>query len=1039
MNRLPILFASLVLIGFSAFPGEVYAASGKKFEGAARDRYIKSCDAGNTPVLAMDKKRRWGASFHSTLARAKQLAVSECSAVSSSPLTCKVVDVGCESDLFRGKSSTEASESGEKSGNVLEHENKFICLIGLKILQSEESSRADCRDQGGTPFVTKSYAQVELDERKWRASQGIEFSSFIRAPMNDESGTCAAPEVDEPSDWEVLKGALKKLEDGSTKSNQAKIRFEGDCWPAGQWLTDGQTRGRLSAPLLVPKKEPVTVRIVSDGVIVFERALEKPQGETVISGRQSKADKELLALKQKRDKQALEKREAIRLAEEAERKRKEEEKRRLAQEKRQRIEEARKERHAYVLENKSSITLSGLAAHLASPHFQDRPRYVDILNTWFARSFDSALSESSGGNSFDALRKITRTSGNVPLERLTSLPPELTGEYADAWRFVLENHKSLELAELESYRGVPILARDKELVWFFNKADAGGSGDYQKLLGEYLARTVVSELSDGLSLNVLDKALVDTLSQKNIDFSRSQQSLVNTRQLQRAPDDDEESPPFDLEVVANPSRILKIRSEELENLNQLKDLEYPAIVYRLQSIDLDRDVTRQQSIGSKFIQGYQEQQNPEYVKAHREMQIAYQELVSASNTPNPDFASVQRELDDAIKVYEKQRAWTEVCRALKASSSSYMYCAVPSQTRILSAQQQLRNTPRTYTPWKYRRAYEQAQSTLRSTSQTITVPVFQPYQFRSVDIEVTRSASIEIFVLRTPDEPISYSSVDKIIDVRHFSLAYGVHGKDPDKAKHLSGITSEEHVQSVSSQSVRLVLNDVPLRIKKKADTLDSISALQAYLAGESEKPSTDQLTRSSDVETAYIQDERLQSVVIVRNLSGGLGSGFFVESDLILTNYHVIDGANFAEIETLDGTKETGKVVEVDIRLDLALVKVDLDGSSVEFSDGIVALGDTVHAIGHPSGMTYTLTEGIISSIRRLPSSYDPGGPPLLFVQTDVAINPGNSGGPLYVGDKVIGVNTKKLAKVDVEGLAFSVHVSEVMHFLEDFRQHDK
>ena len=107
----------------------------------------------------------------------------------------------------------------------------------------------------------------------------------------------------------------------------------------------------------------------------------------------------------------------------------------------------------------------------------------------------------------------------------------------------------------------------------------------------------------------------------------------------------------------------------------------------------------------------------------------------------------------------------------------------------------------------------------------------------------------------------------------------------------------------------------------------------------------------------------------------------------------------------------------------------------------GILVLShlDTVHAIGHPSGMTYTLTEGIISSIRRLASSYDPGGPHLLFVQTDVAINPGNSGGPLYVGDKVIGVNTKKLAKVDLEGLAFSVHVSEVMRFLEEFHYRDK
>ena len=84
---------------------------------------------------------------------------------------------------------------------------------------------------------------------------------------------------------------------------------------------------------------------------------------------------------------------------------------------------------------------------------------------------------------------------------------------------------------------------------------------------------------------------------------------------------------------------------------------------------------------------------------------------------------------------------------------------------------------------------------------------------------------------------------------------------------------------------------------------------------------------------------------------------------------------------------------------------------------------------------MTYTLTQGIISSLRRLPSMYDPGGPPVLFVQTDVAISPGNSGGPLYHGNKVVAVNTWKMVSDGVEGLAFSVHVAEVMRFLEEFR----
>jgi serine protease Do len=66
------------------------------------------------------------------------------------------------------------------------------------------------------------------------------------------------------------------------------------------------------------------------------------------------------------------------------------------------------------------------------------------------------------------------------------------------------------------------------------------------------------------------------------------------------------------------------------------------------------------------------------------------------------------------------------------------------------------------------------------------------------------------------------------------------------------------------------------------------------------------------------------------------------------------------------------------------------------------------------------------------LPSRYDPGGKAIRFIQTDVAINPGNSGGPLYLDDKVVGVNTKKLVSEEIEGLSFAVHYSEVIKFLE-------
>ena len=71
------------------------------------------------------------------------------------------------------------------------------------------------------------------------------------------------------------------------------------------------------------------------------------------------------------------------------------------------------------------------------------------------------------------------------------------------------------------------------------------------------------------------------------------------------------------------------------------------------------------------------------------------------------------------------------------------------------------------------------------------------------------------------------------------------------------------------------------------------------------------------------------------------------------------------------------------------------------------------------------------ISGLREIQSTYAPGGKPIRFIQTDAAINPGNSGGPLFLGDKVIGVNTQKVASIAVEGLGFAIHFSELADFL--------
>jgi serine protease Do len=137
------------------------------------------------------------------------------------------------------------------------------------------------------------------------------------------------------------------------------------------------------------------------------------------------------------------------------------------------------------------------------------------------------------------------------------------------------------------------------------------------------------------------------------------------------------------------------------------------------------------------------------------------------------------------------------------------------------------------------------------------------------------------------------------------------------------------------------------------------------------------------------------------------------------------------------NGEKTFGKVVASDIRLDLALIKTQARETPLEFYVGnTLPLGGGVEAIGHPSGLEFSITRGIISAQRELQSSYAPGGKPIVFIQTDTVVNPGNSGGSLFIEDKVIGIITKKLAATEVEGLGFAIHYSELDKFMSKYEK---
>ncbi len=171
---------------------------------------------------------------------------------------------------------------------------------------------------------------------------------------------------------------------------------------------------------------------------------------------------------------------------------------------------------------------------------------------------------------------------------------------------------------------------------------------------------------------------------------------------------------------------------------------------------------------------------------------------------------------------------------------------------------------------------------------------------------------------------------------------------------------------------------------------------------------------------------------------SSALGSGFVISEDgFVVTNNHVIDGADEILIEFFSGDKLPAKVVGTDKKTDIALLKVEADEPLpfVPFGDSdLMRVGDWVMAMGNPLGQGFSVSAGIVSARgRALQGTYDD------FIQTDAAINRGNSGGPLFNMDgAVIGVNTAILSpnggSIGIGFAMSSAVVSKVVDQLKEF-----
>jgi len=159
-----------------------------------------------------------------------------------------------------------------------------------------------------------------------------------------------------------------------------------------------------------------------------------------------------------------------------------------------------------------------------------------------------------------------------------------------------------------------------------------------------------------------------------------------------------------------------------------------------------------------------------------------------------------------------------------------------------------------------------------------------------------------------------------------------------------------------------------------------------------------------------------------------GQGSGFIIDPNgMILTNAHVVSGADTVKVTLKDGRSFRGDVRGIDEPSDLAVVKIDGQNLPVASlgNSSSVQVGDWAIAVGNPLGLDNTVTLGIISTLNR--SSAQAGIPDkrLDFIQTDAAINPGNSGGPLLNAlGEVIGINTA--IRAEAQGIGFAIPIDK-------------
>lgn len=232
----------------------------------------------------------------------------------------------------------------------------------------------------------------------------------------------------------------------------------------------------------------------------------------------------------------------------------------------------------------------------------------------------------------------------------------------------------------------------------------------------------------------------------------------------------------------------------------------------------------------------------------------------------------------------------------------------------------------------------------------------------------------------------------------------------------------------------KLVSSDGGMNVKKIEASATDINSSRI------EGTATSVVQKSADSVVEITTESVVSGSFNRQYVSSGAGSGVIISEDgYIVTNNHVIDGANSVRVTLRDGqTSYDAKLIGKDAANDIALLKVEASGlSAATFGDSsTLAVGDYVVAIGNPLGqLGGTVTDGIISALAREVTIDEQS---MTLLQTNAEINPGNSGGGLFdANGNLIGIVNAKSSATEIEGIGFAIPINNVFDIIDDLKNY--